>query len=206
MKKIVTFDPIVIPLPEKMIYRRLGYKTGVTQVTPAQTTEIQKYVEDAQSIIHLMGTALHLPIAERSAVDIRLENGVTFHSRKLSTFLSKSTEVLIMAATAGNDIMEAIRKDTTGSNVTRGVVLDATASEMVDAALDWIVAYFNQLLRRENRTVTQSRFSAGYGDFPLTDQVVIHKILNLEKIGVSITESCMLIPEKSVTAIAGIIG
>lgn len=206
MKKIVTFDPVSISLPEKMIFRRLGYKTGVTRISALQNAEIKKYMADARSVIHLSGVALRLPIMERSDTQIKLQHEVTFHSRQLAAFLKESLEAIVMAATAGTEIMDAIGHDIAGENVTRGVVYDATASEMVDAALDWIVDYFNQMLRRENKAVTKSRFSAGYGDFPLINQLAIHELLHLENLGVTITDSFMLVPEKSVTAIAGIVG
>jgi cobalamin-dependent methionine synthase I len=109
-----------------------------------------------------------------------------------------------MGATAGSAIMDAIRGDTAGRDVTRGVVLDAAASEMTDAALDWIMDYFNRTLRRENKSLFKKRFSAGYGDFLLENQKTIYNLLQLDRLGVGITESCMLIPEKSVTAISGI--
>ena len=87
---------------------------------------------------------------------------------------------------------------------TRGVVLDAAASEITDAALDWIAGYFDQILRRERKRLLHARYSAGYGDLLLENQRTMHRLLTLEKIGVTITESCILIPEKSVTAITGI--
>lgn len=111
-----------------------------------------------------------------------------------------------MAATSGSAIMQVIASDIAGANITRGVVLDATASEVVDAALSWITAYFNQVLLRQGRVVTRKRFSAGYGDLALATQRELYRLLQLERIGVELTESCILIPEKSVSAIAGIRG
>ncbi|HQJ30972.1 MAG TPA: hypothetical protein PLG18_07540, partial [Syntrophales bacterium] len=81
----------------------------------------------------------------------------------------------------------------------------AAASETVDAALDWITAYFRTLLRREGKTLLNSRFSAGYGDFSLENQRDMHRLLQLEQLGVAITPACVLVPEKSVTAVTGII-
>jgi hypothetical protein len=109
-----------------------------------------------------------------------------------------------MGATSGGDIMDAIEEDAAGRNVTRGVILDAAASEIVDAALDWIMDYFNRILRKENKWLLKKRFSAGYGDFSLENQKAIYNLLQLDRLGVRITESCLLIPEKSVTAITGI--
>lgn len=47
---------------------------------------------------------------------------------------------------------------------------DAVASEMADAALDWIMDYINRQLRREGRHLLPRRFFAGYADFALDNQ------------------------------------
>ena len=136
---------------------------------------------------------------------IVLSNDVVFESRQLTAFLEHCRYFVLMGSPAGNDIMEAIEGDSASHHLTRGVVFDATASETVDASLDWIMGYFNQELRRENKALMQRRYSAGYGDFSLESQKTIHRLLELDRIGVKITASCILVPEKSVTAIAGVI-
>ena len=109
-----------------------------------------------------------------------------------------------MGATAGDGVMESIRGDTEGEEMTRGVIVDAVASEMTDAALDWIAGYFNRFLTREPARLTKGRFSAGYGDFLLENQRTMYALLELGRIGVAINEHCILTPEKSVTAVMGI--
>ena len=90
-------------------------------------------------------------------------------------------------------------------NLSRAVVYDATASEMVDGALEWIMRYYRGILRREGRGLLKRRFSAGYGDFALEHQKIIYDLLGFDRIGVSITSNkSILIPEKSVTAVTGI--
>ena len=52
---------------------------------------------------------------------------------------------------------------------------------------------------------TRPRFSPGYGDLPLSMQKQISMILNMPKeIGVSLTESYLMTPSKSVTALIGV--
>jgi len=63
---------------------------------------------------------------------------------------------------------------------------------------------FNRLLARENARLTKARFSAGYGDFLLENQKMMYDMLKLDRIGVTINENCILMPEKSVTAVVGI--
>ena len=204
MAPVLFFESISIPVPRKNIYRRLGFVKGVTEVPPARKEEIERYIGDASSLIHLKGAGLRMPITEIKGSMIILPDGAEFESRQLAKFLANCDEIVLMGATAGREIMNAIEEDAAGANVTRGIVLDAAASEIVDAALDWIVDYFNQTIRREDRRLLAKRYSAGYGDLFLETQKVIYGLLQLDRIGIEITESCMLIPEKSVTAITGI--
>ena len=86
----------------------------------------------------------------------------------------------------------------------RAVIFDASASEIVDAAFDWIIDYYRREVVRGGGKITDHRFSAGYGDLDLLEQVFFYNILELGELGVDITENHILIPEKSVTAIAGL--
>jgi hypothetical protein len=204
MHSVQFFDPISIPVPRSKIYRRLGYRKNITHLSPEQKEESERYIEEAQSLVRLKGAGLRLPVLQTGDSEIILPENHRFESRHLALFLNSCREVVLMAATAGDVITDAIYKDAAGRNVTRGIVLDATASEMTDTALDWIMGYFNQTLRRENRRLLPKRFSSGYGDFLLENQKTIYNLLQLDRIGIRITESCMLIPEKSVTAVSGI--
>jgi len=199
------FETIPLVPPRPAIFRRLGYRRDTTRIGAGLSHEIEGYLTEAQELIALRGTARRLSCRIEPPARVILSAGTVFESRKLTHFLKDADELLLMGATAGAAVMEAIQADTSGGNVTRGVVLDAAASETVDAALDWITAYFRQLLRREGKALLNSRFSAGYGDFALENQRDMHRLLQLEQLGVAITPACLLVPEKSVTAVTGII-
>jgi hypothetical protein len=208
MHPTVYFDRILIEAPLERIYRRLGYRPGVTSLPAGQEAEVKRYIEDALALISLRGAGRRLAVREHQEAEVSL-NGETgeeiFRSRRLAAFLRECGEVIVLGATAGGEVMSAIAEDVTGDRLTRGVVLDAVASEMVDASLDWIMTYFGRELRRENKGLKEHRYSAGYGDFLLENQAAMFRLLDLARLGVNITASFLLIPEKSVTAIAGVI-
>ncbi len=207
MHSAVIFNDIPIEAPRDRIYRRLGYRRGITRTSTAGDAEVDASIAEALALIRLRGAARRLPILSRDAAQVVVagEDGdVVWEGRELARFIGQCDEVVLLGATAGSSIMNAIREDVAGDRVTRGVVFDATASETVDAALDWIMGYFRQGLRRENKTLTGKRFSAGYGDFLLENQCAIVELLDLRRIGVELTAGCILTPEKSVTAVAGI--
>jgi hypothetical protein len=199
------FNVMRVRPPMKTIYKRLGFKKGVTELKPAQEEDLAAVITEAFSIVHLKGAACMLDLVRVDQSGVQMEDGTYFPSSALARMLSGSEQLLLMGATAGKSIMEEISLATQSENLTRAVVLDAVASEMTDSGLDWITDYLNQDLMRKARRLTKARFSAGYGDFSLENQKAVYSLLRLDKIGVSITDSFILIPEKSVTAVAGII-
>jgi hypothetical protein len=201
---VTFFSSIAVDVPREQIYRRLGFRKDTTQLSDSQYEETEKYIEDARSLIRLRGAGRRMPITATASARTTIAEEIILESVKLAAYLKGCTEVVLMAATGGSDIMEAIQADAAGDMVTRGVVMDAAASEIVDNALDWIMGYYNRNLLRERKALLAGRFSAGYGDLALENQKQMYRLLELDKLGVQLTESCILVPEKSVTAIAGI--
>lgn len=206
LNSVTIIEKITLDPPTSKIYSRLGYRKKLTSLSRAREKETDRYIEEAAALISLQGAFLRLPIRENDNRVVRLAEGLSLESTKLARFLDACTEAVLMGATSGGAVMEAIRNRTSEDNLTAAVVYDATASEMTDAALDWIMSYINRQLRREGKHLLKRRFSAGYGDLALTNQKEMYKQLHLEKIGVTLTSSFLLIPEKSVTAIGGIPG
>lgn len=204
--KVQFFDSITVSLPKDKIYSRLGFAKGKTHVSEEQIAMVQGYIQEAVDLIDLKGAALRVPITAIDEFRVRLLDGVIFESESLAKFFKNCQEVLFMGTTGGAKIMEAIKRNSAGADVTKAVVLDAVASEIVDAGLGWIMDYFSYELRRENKILTENRFSAGYGDLSLDNQEIIYNALELKELGVSLTETYILVPEKSVTALAGIKG
>jgi len=197
-------EKISIDPPREKIYQRLGYRKKTTAISANQFKETELFINEATAFISLQGIFSRLKINHNDGKKIFLSGDVTFQSNKLSAFLRDCKEAVLMGATAGNTIMEEIKKKTLQDDLAAAVVYDATASEMTDAALDWLMEYINRILRREGKYLLPRRFSAGYADFNLENQKTIYETLQMVKIGITITPGFILIPEKSVTAISGI--
>ena len=202
----VFFQSIIVSVPKNGIYARLGYRRGRTQIPPDKKELVESCIDHALGLIELKGAAKVLGIEAIEGASIHLEGGCSMKSAGLASMISGCTEVVLMGATAGRMIMDEIRGDVTRDNMTRGVVLDAVASEMTDEALDWIMGYVNQDLRRRAKRLTRRRYSVGYGDFAMENQKIMYDLLMMQELGVSVTREYVLVPEKSVTAIAGIHG
>ena len=86
-------------------------------------------------------------------------------------------------------------------DMTRAALLDALGSVYVEAACD---AAEREILARFPGMYLTDRFSPGYGDLPLTVQPTLMALAGAERLGVTLTDSLLMNPQKSVTALIGI--
>lgn len=129
--------------------------------------------------------------------------GIRVCSKDLSANLRNCSGVYLMAATLGPGPDILVRRASVG-RMSRAVVYQAAAAAMTEVWCDRI----NERIRNEAKKdglYTRPRFSPGYGDLPLALQKDISRILNMPKeIGVSLTDSLLMTPSKSVTALIGV--
>ena len=71
-----------------------------------------------------------------------------------------------------------------------------------------VINDYNERIRQDaaqRGMYCRPRFSPGYGDFPIAHQRDFSRLLDTpRKIGLTVTESCLLAPIKSVTAVIGL--
>lgn len=203
-KKIQYFEHIPAIPKKEMILVRLGYKKNVTILDDAQQKKLEKGIRQGLSLCDSKGAYGRFRIVGHGYNSIHLENNIILESKSLLEFLAYSDEVILMASTVGKDIIERIFTEINSGDAATGVILDSVASQTADAGLNWMVDFLNKILKKEGKKLTKRRYSPGYGDLGMSNQKVIYDILCLERLGLEITEKYMLVPEKSVIAIAGI--
>lgn len=124
------------------------------------------------------------------------------HSKSLRKNLEDCEQILLFAATLGAKVDLLIQKYNR-IQMSKAVVLQAEAAAMLED-------YCNE----ENRKLKEAcetegwflrpRFSPGYGDFPLECQGALLGALEAGKrIGITLTDSLLMAPAKSVTAVIG---
>ncbi len=92
---------------------------------------------------------------------------------------------------------------TSKTDMAKTVVLQACAAALLEEYCDECQERIRQEMESEGRYL-RPRFSPGYGDFPIECQRDMVRMLDCAKsIGLTLTESCMMAPSKSVTAVIG---
>lgn len=115
-------------------------------------------------------------------------------SKSLRTFLGDCQKAYIFAATIGIGADRLISRYSTLSP-SKAVITDGCATAAIECFCDYLCGEFFGV-------PCQERFSPGYGDLPLEMQPYILSYLDAPlNIGLSMTDSMLLTPTKSVTAI-----
>lgn len=122
----------------------------------------------------------------------------------IQNHLAKAERVVLMAVTIGELVENIIAEHFKNGEYAQGLLLDAAATTAVEIIADQLDMYIQELgAKQGGRTLW--RFSPGYGNWPLEQQGVFAKLLELGNIWVTVTSQSILSPRKSVTAIIGIV-
>lgn len=128
-------------------------------------------------------------------------DGLPLLGADIAAHLTGCDRAVVLAATlsAGAD---ALLRRLSATEMALAVVTDALASAWIE---EICAAAEDEIRAKLHPPFMTWRYSPGYGDFPLTLQKPLLAWLSAQKrIGLSATETDMLLPQKSVTAVIGL--
>lgn len=195
-EQITQYRNIAVRPSSKKVLQRLGMRASEASEDMLAATR------DAMSKVRPNGLCKY--------TNIQLTNegvfvgDLVFHSEKLALYLEGCKGALLLGATAGSDVEQAIAALIKDGHSDSGVILDAAAAVAADEALSFMTGAWAGRNRNRNLHPCKRRFSPGYGDLDLKYQRYLYDVLRAEDIGIDITESYMLKPDKSVFAICGV--
>ncbi len=119
----------------------------------------------------------------------------------ICNFLTGCEKVVVLCATLSINVDRYI-KLTQYTDMAKAVIADSIASVAIEILCDNIAEEIKEKFPEYHQT---TRFSPGYGDFPIEMQKELLTVLDAQKkIGITATDDCMLTPKKSVTAVIGL--
>lgn len=132
---------------------------------------------------------------------ISIEN-MEIRSSSLSRNLKGCTKAVLFGATLGAGVDRLLRR-TSLTDMSRAVIQQACAAALLEEFCDEQQLAIGRRIEEEGLYL-RPRFSPGYGDFDIHYQEPIMRMLNCAKtIGLTMTDSYMMTPTKSVTAVIG---
>ena len=158
-------------------------------------------------LFQLRQTATPHTVTQEAALSIdgdRLQIGsLSVTSHALAQHLKHCERAVLIAATLGPGVDRLLHRQSY-TDMSRAVVMQACAAAMIEAVCEDMQKIVEESAK-ERGLYIRPRFSPGYGDWPLTDQQALLNMLEASKrIGLTVTDSLMLAPTKSVTAVIGL--
>ena len=124
-------------------------------------------------------------------------------SKSLLKNLDGCDEIVLFGATIGIEFDRLMQRYIHLSPA-KAFILQGIGAERIESLCDAFCEEMKTDAEKRGK-FTRPRFSAGYGDFTLDAQKDIFSVLDCaRKIGLTLTDSLIMSPSKSVTAIVGI--
>ncbi len=190
---------------ESELKSALGYP-----VTSQIEEKIRKIVEEMKPVVEGLiepkgiYCQVKINIENESVVITSEDKNYSFTSKKLARRLKNCTEAFIFAVTIGNRVEELSAELMRSGDYAKALVVDALGSTYAEGLAEAAQQYLkvNELEDPEKEKLVD-RYSPGYGDLDLSVQKIIFEILKPSEIGLTLNESMIMTPRKSVTAIVG---
>jgi len=181
--------------------REIWRYSGVTQEGPEEAALLAECLGELEGRLSYRACFCECPV---SLAGDEIDFGfVRVRSASLAKRLAGCQCAVIFAATVGAQLDRLIARYSAVSPA-KALLLDTIGTERVEALCDTVCAELASKYASEGLLV-RPRFSAGYGDLPLSMQKDIFAVLDCPKrIGVSLGAELLMTPSKSVTAIVGV--
>ncbi len=168
-----------------------------SEIPPEVDTMIDECVAETLRVVQPRYTYRIFPIERETK-----SPPIAFAGQDIQAMLTTSERVVFLAATLGNGLELAIRRAQV-RDLSRAIVLDCCGSAAIEAVCDLAEQEIKAELSDE--LYLTDRFSPGYGDLPIALQHEFIRTVDApRKIGLTVTNTHILTPRKSVTALIGI--
>lgn len=195
---------IIDALNHKEIYRYLGYQkntpdTQILQMIDDVLIELKKNI-NPKNIYKIYSCNVD---GDKISLLTDGELIAKFESTGLAGNLKQCKKVVLFAATLGIEIDKLINKYEI-VNIAKASVVQSCAAACIEKYCDMIQEDI-KIKAKDEQLYVRPRFSPGYGDLTLMAQKDIFRILECTKrMGLTLTQSLMMYPTKSVTAFIGL--
>jgi len=194
------FPTLNIVIPEKLVLGLLGYRKQSANVSESVKSAVAGELNIGKEMLRFKGVYVKAPV-EVADGKVRLENGYNIISAKFAKWINGCEYVYLFVVTAGPLFSERVAQLLAMKEVSRAMTADAVGSAAAEACAEAADRYINEL---ENGNRLTKRYSPGYGDWNVADNRHLLEVLGANKIGISVNEGGIMLPEKSVSAAVGV--
>ena len=130
-------------------------------------------------------------------------SGCLHTGRKISGYMQGADQIALFLCTAGKTFTELSHAYQQNSDFLEAFVVESIGSATVENAMDKVQLYLEKEMMNQGKKIT-NRYSPGYCEWPLSGQRDLFAYIGDHPTGITINESCLMQPIKSVSGIIGI--
>jgi hypothetical protein len=203
MSKEFNYRFYELVIDQELIKELLGYKDVV--LPPPFDAYLEEALKEAVTLPDIFAKFI---INDKVIFDENLKNirvgGQEFNPGKtLLKELKGSEQLAFFITTAGKTICEMSAKLMNGEDPVLGYVYDILGSVIADAAADRMQSFLKLEVEKEGLKIT-NRYSPGYCNWSVADQHKLFSLFGGSTCGVSLTDSSLMYPVKSISGVIGI--
>ena len=194
-------DKSLIQVDPGALLKLLGEQEGMIDVHT--TGLVEKYITECLRISSPEGAFVMTEALQSSSDDKITVPGLVFDSGKIiPKMLRHSAYYVFFVVTAGPEPENLARTLMAEGNYLEGYVVDLIASALVDSVADQIQEQVRKIAKEGGMSIT-NRYSPGYCSWNVDEQQKLFSLLPDGCCGVSLSESSLMNPVKSISGIIG---
>lgn len=204
-EKVVVLNNIPFTIEEKKVLRELRIpKINTLRELPEDhiAKAIKNAIEMAYSAIK--GKACYRTFRIKEVLSDRVviaESDRLFSGNNMVRLLKDCDYATLIVCTIGTDMVERI-EELKKTSLAEAYYLDRVGAWMADYMAEQVGRIIETEIKKNGYKPT-FRYAAGYGDWALSAQDEIMRLTEAERIGMSITDTFIMIPRFSVSAVIG---
>lgn len=191
------FEALEIDFSE--LNRQLGFSDQ--ELPPPFDAYVEKAINDCKGFKDYKGTLRIKPCAVKKG-SFSIDEVVFKPGKTICSELSGAEQIALFIATAGKSISHRISHYRAEDPVL-GYVYDALGSLIVEAIGDKIASFATEQSKEKGFKVT-NRYSPGYCQWNVNEQHKLFDFFNGKTGGVTLSESALMSPIKSISGVMGI--
>lgn len=160
-------------------------------------------LKKAESLCSPRAISVEKKILNLNPDSIEIEGRVTLSTKFISSYIKGADKIRFFLVTIGPDLEDKASRLMNEGEQLQGYMLDRIGSFAVESLAQCVEEGLRKSYGRDKRSVSL-RFSPGYCDWAIEEQFKLEKIIDFSKAGVRLTQSCMMVPKKSISGVVGI--
>lgn len=188
-------------ISESAVCSRLGYRDR----SPSASTLpiIKSQITKSHTLIKPAYTYSLKALEGITGEQAFVEGSLVFTSRTVSHVLIGCKQIVVFLVTIGGGLDDEMSRLMEKGNILEATILDAIGTEAVVQTSYRLQEVVKEMARASGYQATV-RYSPGYCDWDVSQQQVLFQAIDSVALGVSLTESSLMIPIKSISGILGI--